>query len=92
MRLAGRKFCAGAFCVAGLAMLVSALTNAEPRWPQYGYDADSRIMEVEFSDGLVFRYFQVPEGIHRRLMRTRSKAAFFRNYIHYQYWCSPRLT
>ena len=39
MRLAGRKFCAGAFCVAGLAMLVSALTNAEPRWPQYGYDA-----------------------------------------------------
>ena len=39
MRLAGRKFCAGAFCVVGLAMLVSALTNAEPRWPQYGFNA-----------------------------------------------------
>src|SRR5262245_53600497 len=39
MRIAGRKFCAGAFCVAGIAMLVSALTNVEPRWPQYGFDA-----------------------------------------------------
>ena len=56
-----------------------------------GYDVDSRIMEVEFKDGLVFRYFQVPEGIHKRLMRTRSKSAFFRNNIHYQYWCSPQL-
>jgi outer membrane protein assembly factor BamB len=39
MHLGGRKFCAGALCVAVLAMLVSALTNAEPRWPQYGFDA-----------------------------------------------------
>src|ERR1044071_3343517 len=39
MRLAGRKFCAGAFCVAGMAMLVSGLTKAEPRWPQYGFNA-----------------------------------------------------
>ena len=39
MRLARRKLCAGAFCVAGFAMLVSGLTNAEPRWPQYGFDA-----------------------------------------------------
>jgi outer membrane protein assembly factor BamB len=39
MRPAGRKLCASAFFVAGLATLVSALTNAEPRWPQYGFDA-----------------------------------------------------
>jgi hypothetical protein len=56
-----------------------------------GYDQASRIMEVEFADGVVFRYFQVPEGIHKRLMRSRSKSSFFRNYIHYQYWCSPQL-
>ena len=57
-----------------------------------GYDHDSRIMEVEFTDGVVFRYFQVPENVHKRLMRTRAKAAYFRNYIHYQYWCSPQLS
>ena len=39
MHLGGRKFCAGAFFTAGLAMLASGLTNAEPRWPQYGFNA-----------------------------------------------------
>ena len=37
----GRKFCAGAFITAGLAMLGSALGGSElaPRWPQYGFNA-----------------------------------------------------
>src|SRR6266550_2676040 len=39
MHLGGKKFCAGAFFTAGLAMLASGLTNAEPRWPQYGFNA-----------------------------------------------------
>jgi outer membrane protein assembly factor BamB len=39
MSLSGRKFCASAFCLVGLAILVCGLTNAEPRWPQYGFDA-----------------------------------------------------
>ena len=39
MHLSRRKFCASAFCVAGLAFLVCGLTNVEPRWPQYGFDA-----------------------------------------------------
>jgi len=41
MNLSGRKFCAGTFFVAGLAMLASVVTNAEsaPRWPQYGFNA-----------------------------------------------------
>jgi outer membrane protein assembly factor BamB len=39
MNLTGRKFYAGGFCVVGLAILVCGLTNMEPRWPQYGFDA-----------------------------------------------------
>jgi outer membrane protein assembly factor BamB len=39
MSLSGRKFCASAFCLVGLAILACGLTNAEPRWPQYGFDA-----------------------------------------------------
>jgi len=38
MHLGTRKFCAGVFCIAALALLVSGLTNAEPRWPQYGFN------------------------------------------------------
>src|ERR1051326_2923527 len=39
MKLIGRKSCAGGLCLVGLAVLVCGLTNAEPRWPQYGFDA-----------------------------------------------------
>jgi outer membrane protein assembly factor BamB len=41
MHLIGRKFCAGAFFVAGLAMLAAALPNGgpAPRWSQYGFNA-----------------------------------------------------
>jgi outer membrane protein assembly factor BamB len=39
MHVSGRKFFASAFCLVGLAILVCGLTNAEPRWPQYGFDA-----------------------------------------------------
>jgi len=41
MHLGVRKFCAGAFFTAGLAVLASALPNAglAPAWPQYGFDA-----------------------------------------------------
>jgi outer membrane protein assembly factor BamB len=39
MHLGGRKFCAGASVVAGLAMLASVPANAAPQWPQYGFDA-----------------------------------------------------
>jgi outer membrane protein assembly factor BamB len=39
MHLNGRKFCASAFCITGLAILGCGLTNAEPQWPQYGFNA-----------------------------------------------------
>jgi outer membrane protein assembly factor BamB len=39
MHLGARRFCAGVFGLAGLAILVSGLTNAEPRWPQYAFNA-----------------------------------------------------
>jgi outer membrane protein assembly factor BamB len=51
MRLARRKFCASAFCAAGLALLVCGLTNAEPRWPQYGFNASHTIFNP-FEDTL----------------------------------------
>src|SRR5207244_10136491 len=37
MHLGGRKFCVINFIIAGI-MMVCALANAEPRWPQYGFN------------------------------------------------------
>src|SRR5216110_2854849 len=39
MNPSGRKFCAAALCLVGVAIFACGLTNAEPRWPQYGFDA-----------------------------------------------------
>src|SRR5207249_11030376 len=45
MHLGTKRFCAGVFCIAALALLVSGLTNAEPRWPQYGFNARHTMYE-----------------------------------------------
>jgi hypothetical protein len=42
-----------------------------------GYDADDQILEVAFVNGRVYRYEQVPELVHRRLLNAPSPGAFF---------------
>lgn len=42
-----------------------------------GYDPRARILEIEFSDGDVYRYFDVPPELHLDLMRAPSHGAFF---------------
>lgn len=42
-----------------------------------GYDPDRRILEVEFSSGAVYRYFEVPPVLHAGLMTAASHGEFF---------------
>lgn len=37
-----------------------------------GYDPDSEILEVEFSDGVVYEYRDVPKRLHLKLMKAKS--------------------
>lgn len=41
-----------------------------------GYDAAVAVLEVEFRNGSVYRYFAVPSSVHEALMRSSSKGAF----------------
>jgi hypothetical protein len=50
-----------------------------------GYDADDQILEVTFVNGRVYRYEQVPELVHRRLLNARSAGEFFNTEIRDQY-------
>jgi len=50
-----------------------------------GYDATTATMEVEFCDGRLFRYFDVPEFLYRGLMLADSKGAFFNTRFHGRY-------
>ena len=42
-----------------------------------GYDELSRTLEIEFHNGRVYRYGQIPLGIYEGLMNAVSKGRYF---------------
>ncbi len=46
-----------------------------------GYDEDREILEVEFTNGAVFRYFDVPYEVHRGLMAAESLGRHFHQHV-----------
>ena len=46
-----------------------------------GYDSESRTLELEFTSGTRYRYFDVPEFTFRALMHATSKGHFFQTSI-----------
>ncbi len=41
-----------------------------------GYDALSQVLEIEFTGGGLYHYFDVPEFVHRRLLGASSPGSF----------------
>ncbi len=52
------------------------------------YDSGKGLLELEFADASVYRYFDVPVALHGELLAAPSKGRFFHQYIrgrfHYQ--------
>jgi hypothetical protein len=46
-----------------------------------GYDAQTEILEIEFLNGSVYQYFNVPENIHSGLMNAASHGSYFAAHI-----------
>ena len=46
-----------------------------------GYDARSRVLEIEFSNGGVCQYSGVSEEVYRRLMNAPAPGSYFRDEI-----------
>ena len=42
-----------------------------------GYDAQRRMLEIEFHSGAIYRYLDVAEDIFRKLLAAESKGQFF---------------
>jgi hypothetical protein len=42
-----------------------------------GYDSNSKILEIEFNDHSVYRYYEVPEDVYDELMASESKGSYF---------------
>lgn len=50
-----------------------------------GYDPTTRTMEVEFRNGSIYEYDDVPEHVYRDLMQASSKGSYFHESIRSSY-------
>ena len=52
-----------------------------------GYDAKTSTLEIEFVDGNLYQYFDVPESVHTEFVSSASHGQFFNTQIkgHYRY-------
>lgn len=50
-----------------------------------GYDPDSETLEVEFRNGSIYQYFNVPNGLNDQLMASASKGQFLNAYVRNSY-------
>jgi hypothetical protein len=50
-----------------------------------GYSKRRHILEIEFVNGAVYRYFDIPLSVHRDLMSAESKARFYDSNIRKHY-------
>lgn len=46
-----------------------------------GYDPDNMILEVEFTTGAVYQYYDVPQSIYDSLMAADSHGTFLSAYV-----------
>ena len=50
-----------------------------------GYSKRRHILEIEFVNGAVYRYFDIPLSVHRDLISAESKARFYDSSIRKHY-------
>lgn len=58
----------------------------------YGYEQAKLVMDIQFNDGAVFRYFQVPVEVIVEFVRAASKGKYFLEHIKAQYEFIPRFS
>jgi hypothetical protein len=50
-----------------------------------GYDVERSMLEIEFTSGEVYRYYDVPDRVHRELMEADSHGRHFAVYVRDRY-------
>ena len=46
-----------------------------------GYDENAETLEIEFLNGSVYQYYNIPSGLYEQLMQEGSKGRFLNTYI-----------
>lgn len=54
-----------------------------------GYDDATTTLEVEFKQGRIYQYFDVPRGHYEALLREASPGAYLAAHVKPYYRCTP---
>jgi KTSC domain len=52
------------------------------------YDTGRELLQIEFRDRAIYRYFRVPAEVHAALLRAPSKGSYFNRAIRGQFACA----
>jgi hypothetical protein len=52
-----------------------------------GYEAKSKVLEIEFESGVVYQYLEVPGAVVEALRRAESRGRYFNQEIREDYEC-----
>ena len=50
-----------------------------------GYDPDAQVLEIEFTSGDVYQFYDVPEQVHVELLASGSLGSYFNHYVRNNY-------
>ncbi len=50
-----------------------------------GYDSATAMLEVEFTSGDIYQYFNIPEALYKQFLSAPSKGQFLNDYIRFSY-------
>jgi len=50
-----------------------------------GYDPETQTLEVEFKEGGIYRYFEVPESVYNGLLSVDSHGSFYAEHIKHSF-------
>ena len=64
-------------------MLREAISSSSLR--AVGYESGARVLEIEFQNDHLYQYRSVPPFVHRALMASTSKGAYFTDFIRDKY-------
>ena len=56
-------------------------TVASSNIASVGYDSATETLEVEFSSGSIYQYYNIPENMYNQMIKASSKGKFLHTYI-----------
>lgn len=73
------------FCDAERKLLMNRQSVRSTNIRSVGYETKAKLLEIEFQDGRVYQYSNVPESVYQDLIVAKSTGKFFHQYIKSNY-------